>query len=428
MNARLILAAATIVLATSCAGSTSPSLPTANGQAASARHATATEKVLYSFSGGTDGGGPIGSIAFDSSGDAFGTTHFGGVVKCGGNYGGGCGVVFELIPNKSGAWSETPLYAFNDGSDGGFPNAGLILDKTGNLYGTASTGGSSACSIGCGVVYELRKNGGWSESILQTFTGSDGEFPNAVLLPSSHGTLYSTTWFGGSTGNGTVFSLSPTGSGWTERVLYSFGGTTDGSAPAGGVIADRSGNLYGTTYKFDGDNDGVAFELRKRAHGLWKDSVLYTFTNNGGGEDPYAGLIMSSNRKLFGAAIEGGPDNGGVVFGLVLNKHHAWTEKVVHAFGSAGDGSSPYGGLVADKSGNLYGTTVFGGTSNSGTVYELSHSHGKWIERILYSFSGGSDGANPNGALTLDRSGNLYGTAEDGGQSGHGVVFEIIRA
>jgi len=424
--ARSILAAATIATLASCAGSSSGSLPSAGAPATTA-HTAATEKVLYSFTGGTDGGGPNGSIGFDSSGNAFGTTHFGGVVTCGGNYGGGCGVVFELAPKKSGGWSESALYAFGDGADGGFPNAGVIFDKSGDIYGTASTGGSSQCSIGCGVVYELNKNSGWSESVPHTFTGSDGEFPNALLLPASNGTMYSTTWYGGTTGNGTVFSLTPSGSGWKEKVLYSFAGTADGSAPAGGLVTDRAGNLYGTTYKFDGDNDGVAFELRRHAHGSWKDRVLYTFANNGGGEDPYAGLIMPSKGKLFGTAIKGGPDNGGTAFELQPNKKHQWIEKVLHAFGTTGDGNAPYGGLVADKSGNLYGTTVFGGSSNAGTVYELSSRRGKWTEQIVYSFSGGSDGANPSGALTFDSSGNLYGTASDGGQSGHGVIFEIVR-
>ncbi len=241
MMQRIALAAVAAALIAGCAGNgTSQSLPRAATRAVSAH---ATETVLYSFTDGTDGGGPNGGFVFDSSGNAFGTTHFGGNDSCGGSVGGGCGVVFELSPNKTGGWTETPLYTFDDGADGGFPNAGVILDKNGNAFGTASTGGSTQCSIGCGVVYELSKSSGWTESVLHTFIQSDGEFPNAVLLPSKSGTLYSTTWYGGSSGNGTVFSLAPGSSSWTERVLYSFEGTTDGSAPAAGVIADRAGNL-----------------------------------------------------------------------------------------------------------------------------------------------------------------------------------------
>ena len=375
---------ALVAALTGCtAGSSPSSLPAAGFQPIGLAKVHANEKVLYSFADGVDGGGPNGGLVFDASGNAYGTTHFGGNDSCGGQVGGGCGVVFELSPAESGSWSETPLYAFQDSSDGGFPNAGVILDKSGDILGTGSTGGSFTCSIGCGVVYELSKGSGWAESVLHTFDGSDGEFPNATLLASADGTLYSTTWYGGSSGNGTVFSLAPAGGGgWKESVLYSFEGTTDGSAPAGGVVADRAGNLYGTTYKYDGDDDGVAFELHK--HAAWKDSVLYTFTDNGGGEDPYAGMIMPAKGKLYGTAIESGPNDGGVAFELVLGTKHQWTQKVLHAFGAPGDGNSPYGAVIADKRGNLYGTTVFGGASNAGIVYELSPSKsGKWKEQIL---------------------------------------------
>jgi uncharacterized repeat protein (TIGR03803 family) len=429
MTLRAALAITSVAALAGCgAGGSQSSLPAAVQAPAVAGHAHATEKVLYSFTGGTDGGGPNGSILFDGSGNAYGTTHFGGITSCGGQVGGGCGVVFGLSLSKSGAWTESPLYAFSDSSDGGFPNAGVILDHSGNLFGTASTGGSMRCSIGCGVVYELSKSGSkWSESVLHTFTGSDGQFPNAVLLAGSGGALYSTTWYGGSTGNGTVFALTPNGSSWMESLLYSFQGTTDGSAPASGVVADKTGNLYGTTYKFDGDNDGVAYELRKHARGSWKNRVLYTFTNNGGGEDPYAGLITPAKDKFFGTAIEGGSTGGGVAFELSMHSRH-WSETVVHTFGKSGDGSSPYGGLVSDNAGNLFGTTVFGGSGNAGTVYELSPARGgQWKERILYSFTGGTDGAYPSGALTLDTTGNLYGTASNGGLTGNGVVFEITR-
>ncbi len=415
------LAASALMLA-GCAGGASPS--PFGTVAPTATHAAATEKVLYSFGGGTDGGDPTGSVVFDAAGNLYGAAHFGGITTCGGNYGGGCGVVFELSP-KGSSWNETALYAFGDGTDGGFPNAGPILDKHGHLYGTASTGGSSSCSLGCGLVYELRasRGGKWAEDVLHAFSGSDGQFPNAVLLWSDAGDFYSTTWYGGSSGNGTVFSLTPSGKHWTEHVLHSFAGGSDGESPAGGVVSDAAGNLYGTTYKYDGSNDGVAFELRKPS---WKDRLLYTFADNGGGENPYAGLTAGGKGRLYGTAIENGPNDGGVAFELSAGKRHSWTQSVLHAFGASGDGNSPYGGIVADAAGNLYGTTVFGGASNYGTVYELSPgSGGKWSERILYSFTGGNDGGYPSGALALDSSGNLYGTASNGGTGGAGVVFEI---
>jgi uncharacterized repeat protein (TIGR03803 family) len=417
----LFLAAA--ALAAGCNASLPPpALLPAGAAVPNQVRAHVTEKVLYAFTGAGDGGGPNGAIVFDGSGNIFGTTHFGGITTCGGIVGGGCGVVFELSP-ASGGWKESALYAFGDTSDGGFPNAGVILDKNGNVFGTASTGGSFQCSIGCGVIYELLKSGNWSESVLHTFTGSDGQFPNAVLLQGNNGALYSTTWYGGSTGNGTVFALTPSGSSWNENVLYSFQGTTDGSAPAAGVIADGAGNLYGTTYKFDGSNDGVAYELKKRAG--WKDQILATFGTSGdGGENPYAGLLMPAKGKLFGTTIEGGSNGTGVAFELV-HTNKQWTERVLHVFGNPGDGSTPYGGLIAGHSGNLYGTTLFGGSYNAGTVYELKQSRGGvWKERILYSFTGGADGGDPGGTLTADSSGNLYGVA-GGGQTGNGVIFEI---
>jgi uncharacterized repeat protein (TIGR03803 family) len=428
MSPRLPVALAAIALAGGCGGHVTPSsLPDAASYAPGKTTAPVVEKVLYAFTGAGDGGGPNGAVTLDGSGNIFGTTHFGGITSCGGNVGGGCGVVFELSPNNS-SWKESALYAFSDGSDGGFPNAGVVLDANGNLFGTASTGGNFQCSIGCGVVYELVKSSKWSESVLHAFTGSDGQYPNAVLLQGRNNAFYSTTWFGGSTGNGTVFSLTPSSSSWTETILYSFSGTADGSAPAAGVIADAKGNLYGTTYKFDGDNDGVAYELQKRSHGSWKDRVLYSFTGQGGGEDPYAGLLMASKRKLYGTTIEGGSNGAGAAFELRREAHGSWTEHDLHVFGGAGDGGTPYGGLVADTAGNLFGTTLFGGANNAGTIYELSATRGgRWKERIVYSFTGGADGGNPGGTLTIDSGGNLYGTA-GGGQNGSGVIFEIAGA
>ena len=420
---RFVISIAAAALIAGCGVTSQSSLPAARFAPAATRLTQSSEKVLYAFTGGTDGGDPSGSITFDASDNAYGTTHLGGIDSCGGGVGGGCGVVFELSPSGSG-WSEAPLYAFDDQSDGGFPNAGVILDKNGNLYGAASTGGNFSCSDGCGVIYELQKKSGWAESVLHTFAGSDGQFPNAVLLPSANGTLYSTTWYGGSSGDGTVFSLAPKGSAWNEQVLYNFTGGTDGSAPAAGVIRDGTGNLYGTTYKYGGDNDGVAFELQKKSRALFKDRVLYTFKATPGGENPYAGLIVDAKGNLYGTTIEGGANESGVAFELVRRGRH-WTEKVLHAFGASGDGSSPYAGLAMDGSGNLFGTTVFGGSHNQGVVYELSRARKGWNERILYAFTGGNDGGNPNGTPVLDASGNLYGLTSGGGQYSNGVVFEV---
>lgn len=391
----------------------------------SGARAASSEKVLYTFTGGADGGGPQARLVFDAAGNLYGTTHFGGIVTCGGQVGGGCGVVFQLKHTPSGGWKEHALYAFADGSDGGFPNAGVIVGSGGNLYGTASTGGSTSCSIGCGVVYSLVKSrSGWTENVLHTFTGGDGQFPNAVLIADSTGALYSTTWYGGASGAGTVFRLirAPAG-GWTESVLHSFNGTTEGSGPAAGVIRDAAGDLFGTTYPYNHYTDGVVYELVPQRNGTWIDNVLETFGSGSNGCNPYAGLIADTAGNLYGTTIECGTYGVGVAFKM-QHGHGAWTEKVLHTFGSGTDGGQPYAGLVADGSGNLYGTTVFGGTNKYGAVYELVRTHRGYKERVLYDFTGGADGGNPAAALTLDGPGNLYGTTEGGG-AGYGVVFEL---
>jgi uncharacterized repeat protein (TIGR03803 family) len=385
----------------------------------------AQERVLYSFADGTDGGGPQSRLAFDGAGNIYGTTHFGGIVSCGGQVGGGCGVVFELSANGK-TWTETPLYAFSDGADGGFPNSGVIVDASGNLFGTASTGGSSNCSIGCGVAYELVKSPSWKEEVLHTFTGADGQFPNAELFAGKGGALYGTTWFGGAHGAGSVFALTPSSSGWSESVLYSFTGAQDGSGPAGGVVQDAVGDLYGTTYPFNGYHDGVSYALSDKHRGA-KETVIDGFGSGPGGEDPYAGLVMDASGNLYGTTIEGGSTGDGVVFELERRSATHFKEKVLHTFTGGADGSTPYAGLTMDGSGNLYGATLFGGSGNAGTVYELARrGNGHFKERVLYGFSGGADGANPQAEPVLGPDGNLYGTTEAGGQSGDGTVYEIV--
>jgi uncharacterized repeat protein (TIGR03803 family) len=393
----------------------------------SVARAAATEKVLYAFTGGSDGGGPSGALAFDASGNIFGTTHFGGIVTCGGFVGGGCGVVFELSPNGNGTWTETPIYAFADGADGGFPNSGVLLDGAGNVYGTASTGGSAACSIGCGVVYQLLKSSTFTEYVLHTFSGPDGQFPNASLFPSPPITQYSTTVYGGKYGNGTVFSMQSTpDDGWSENVVYSFTGKDDGSKPYAGVVQDKSGNLYGTTYPSDSYNNGVVYELRPRPNGTWKERILHAFGSSPDGSNPYAGVIIGSRGTLFGTTINGGKNGGGTVYELSRTAPATWQETILHSFGSGNDGRQPYNGVIEDRAENLYGTTLFGGKHNYGTVYVLTpQPSGMWKERILYNFTGKADGGYPSPGLLRDPAGNLYGATSNGGVHGAGVIFEI---
>jgi uncharacterized repeat protein (TIGR03803 family) len=374
-----------------------------------------TFTVLYSFTGGADGGSPYAGLIRDSAGNLYGTTLGGGAC--------GNGTVFML--NKTG--KETVLYSFTGGADGAGPFAGLVRDAAGNLYSTTIDGGSSSACQGhaCGVVFKLDESG--NETVLYSFNGgADGEYPYAGLVRDAKGDLYGTTAFGGGggcpnyfSGCGTVFKLDATGE---ETVLYSFTGTGgDGAYPYAGLVLDAAGNLYGTTAQGGtyacnyGENGcGTVFKLDKTG----KETVLYTVTDTHGAY-PYAGLVRDAASNLYGTTLGGDGSGRGRVFKL----DKAGKETVLHSFtGTGGDGEYPYAGLVRDAKGNLYGTTWSGGTHGSGTVFELDKT-GK--ETVLYSFTGGADGAWPWAGLALDANGNLYGTTVIDGASGYGTVFEL---
>src|SRR5579872_3961646 len=266
---------------------------------ASAQH----ETVLYSFMGGNDGYEAQGTLVADASGNLYGTTTWGGSqVTCGGDP--GCGTVFELTPLPGGGWTETVLYSFLGGSDGGEPGYGaLILDAAGNLYGTTLQGGTAtdACPQGCGTVFELtpppQPGGAWSETVLHSFQGgsSDAALPTSGVVFDQNGNLYGNTIEGGS--GGTVFELSPPqvpGGAWTETLIYTFNGSSDGVSPFGALLFEPPDDLYGTTF-FGGSRCppggcGTVFNLHHSSDGSWSESILYSF---GGvdGNNPEAGVI-----------------------------------------------------------------------------------------------------------------------------------------
>jgi uncharacterized repeat protein (TIGR03803 family) len=287
---------------------------------------TWTESILYAFRGGTDGGVPYGRLVRDAAGNLFGTTFEGGnLAACIGSAS-GCGVVFELSPASSGRWKERVLYAFQSGTDGAFPEAGVVFDRKGNLYGTtAAGGGSPTCGTGCGTAFELSRSAGgsWRETVLYSFDlGPRGSDSNAPLVIDNAGNLYGTAHGGGSFGGscdgggcGVVFELSRnSGGGWAETVLHSFsGGSNDGSGPAeGGLTLDAHGNLYGTT-AFGGVFDGGTVFKLSRAAG-WKETLLHTFTPGSGGQYPFAAPLLDASSDLYGTTASGGEDNLGVVF------------------------------------------------------------------------------------------------------------------
>lgn len=378
--------------------------------------------VLHSFTGGTsDGGNPYAGVIMDSSGNFYGTTIQGGAH--------GFGTVFELV-NSSGSYSEKVLYSFaGSNGDGASPYAGLIMDSSGNLYGTTLQGGSSQQ----GTVFELvNSSGAYTEKVLYSFTGfeGDGGNPYGGLIIDGAGNLYGTTYSGGSKFSGIVFELINSAGTYSEQVLYSFtnsGG--DGVNPVAGLIMDGSGNLYGTTYRGGANSFGTVFEL-VNSSGTYSEQVLYSFTNSGGdGAYPYQGLLADSSGNLYGTTQSGGAGKVGTVFELV-NSSGTYSEKVLYGFSTSnGDGQSPmYGSLIMDSLGNLYDTTAGGGSGQQGTVFELVNSSGTYTEQVLYGFGSGCGGGySPYGGVVMDSSGNLYGTTTSGGSSNAGTVFSLTH-
>jgi uncharacterized repeat protein (TIGR03803 family) len=374
-----------------------------------------TETVLYNFKGYPgDGAHPAASLILDEKGDLYGTTDLGGEY--------GLGTVFEWTATGT----EKVLYSFGSQSgDGSVPAGGLIFDKENNLYGTAATGGA----FGYGAVFELTATG--VEKILYSFGGQpgDGATPVAGLIFDKKGNLYGTTEYGGAHAYGTIFELSAAG---TEKVLYSFGSQSgDGTYPVG-LIFDTKSNLYGTTIQ-GGDLScgyggcGTIFELTKAG----TEKVLYSFSGYpGDGDGPSAGLIFDKKGDLYGTTEYGGTYNCiGHGCGTVFELTAAGTEKVLYSFGSqSDDGNYPVAGLNFDKKGNLYGTTYASGSYNYGTVFELTAAG---TEKVLYSFGDFlGDGANPEAGLIFDKEGNLYGTtvyvSDHGyGNIGYGTVFKL---
>lgn len=390
--------------------------------AGSAIAAGSTERVLYRFKGGADGSTPLAGLIADQAGNLYGTTADGGGGKCQG----GCGTVFELSPALGGGWTETVLYRFTGGSDGAFPETGLIFDTAGDLYGTTIYGGASDD----GTIFRLRapaaSGGPWTLKVLHSIFGhADGKYPWGSLIFDQAGNLYGPMLFGGRFGGGTVFQLaapSAPGGVWTLNVLHNFRGGNDGIDPVGSLILDRKGALYGTTYS------GQVFKEVPPApgHTAWTLRVLYSFNYvfglSGGG------LIAGTKGVLYGATSQGGSANRGVVFQLTppLTWGTAWTETTLYEFAGDSDGEYPLNGLIADKAGNLYGTTENGGGSGLGTAFKLTPAqHGAWTKTTLHQFTGGSDGSSPGAGLIFGTQGVLYGTTVHGGSSDNGTVFKV---
>jgi len=341
-------------------------------------------------------------------------------------------VTFAVIALAASAFAqtETTLYNFQGAPDGSVPSTALIRDPSGNLYGTTAYGGTG----GYGTVFEITNKG--TMKILYNFAGgTDGAIPVAALIRDSAGNLYGTTEFGGSN-SGTIFKIASTG---TESILYRFKGASDGALPLTGLVRDSSGNLYGTTSiagntscrsLLGGNELGCGTIFKLNASG--KLTVLHTFAPGTDGQSPYGDMVGDSAGNLYGTTYGGGVHGYGSVFKLAKNG----TFTLLYSFnwGVGTDGARPIGKLLRDTAGNLYGTTRFGGSyggsdcqgSGCGTIFKVDSSSN---ETVLYTFTGNPDGYDPQAGLVMDSSGDLYGTTTKGGandQTGdQGTVFRL---
>jgi uncharacterized repeat protein (TIGR03803 family) len=367
-------------------------IPLANSQ---------TETVLQSFANSPDGANPrYVTPVLDTAGNLYGTTEYGGTY--------GFGTVFEVTPSGT----KTILHSFDvNGADGAYP-VGSLIRYQGNLYGTTVEGGTDNIY---GTVFELKHTTkGWTETILHSFGASgDGSQPYCALTVDSAGNLYGTTNVGGAYSKGTVFELTASG---TESVLWSFGNGMDGANPIAGVIRDAAGNLYGTTEYGGAFGYGTVFKLTPSG----TETILHSFDLNAAdGAYPLARLVLYRGN-LYGTTVNG----GAYVEGTVFEVTPSGTETILHSFANNDiDGINPYAGLVLYK-GNFYGTTVAGGGTGSvaGIVFEMTPSG---TETILHVFAGSPDGAFPWGGVVFDKSGNLYGATLSGGANSFGAVFKL---
>jgi hypothetical protein len=358
--------------------------------------------------------------------------------------------ILILTSTASAEWKEKVLYSFQGGTDGAYPAGGVVFDKQGNLYGATQQGGADNCSpmAACGTVYQLsppgHKGGAWTETILHVFKGkasNDGEFPAGGVIADASGNIYGTTSYGGTGdcvllgikgGCGTVYEFSPPGTeggAWTYAILHSFKGGNDGYLPNGDLVFDSVGNLYGSTAFGGGKGTtcdsgyyqycGTVFKLSppKTKGGKWTEQVLHSFAGGTDGAEPNGGLVLDSKSSVYGTTPWGGSADCqgpgcGTAFELrpPTKRGGAWAEKILHRFTGGDDGAGPDGGLIFDAEGRLCGVAVSGGSGQGfGVVFRLAEEtqSGRWIETVLYSFQGGTYGRDPRG-LVFDSPGNLY--------------------
>ena len=373
-------------------------------------------QVIYTFTGGPDGAQPYAGLTMDRGGNLYGTTSAG-------NEGSNWGNVYQMRHRGAG-WTFAQLHLFD-----GTLSSRVAIGPDGSLYGASP---NNIAGYAYGYIFNLRHPVSaicssiqcpWNVSVIYGFSGgADGASPRyGDLTFDQVGNFYGTTSVGGS-GNGVVYEMMPSGGGWSEQPLYAFAGSPDGANPFGGLVFDKAGNLYGMTTQGGSTGNGTVFELSPSGGG-WAEKVLYNFQGGSDGSFPTAGLIFDQSGNLYGTTSNGGTGGGGTVFELTPSGG-SWTYNLLYSF-TGGTKCGPWGTLTLDGAGNLYGTTVCDGANNDGNVFELTQSGGSWTYGSLYDFTGGTDGRRPYGNVTFDTAGNIYGTASRGGTHDAGVVWEI---
>ncbi len=387
-----------------------------------------TGTVLHSFKS-KEGASPMLGLIFDSSGNLYGVAGGEGALRA--------GSVFELSLSGS-VWTEKTVHSFSGGSDGGTPRGTLVFDAFGNLYGTAKLGGSNGVGVAYELTKSASGTWS-EKVLHNFGSAKDGQYPVGNLIFDSAGNLYGTTEGGGAYGNGTenvggtAYKLTPpakSGASWTETVIHSFGNGADGVSPKANLVLDTEGNVYGTTMLGGTLSGGTVFEISPQTKGGWAEKVLYNFLSNfGDGDKPVAGLIFDSSGNLYGTTSRGGGwgggTGGGIVFELSPSTGGTWTQTQLCNFETSFSSPSlPYSNLTFDSAGNLYGATLQGG--GVGTVFEVPVGEvGDNCGNTLWGFYGTGGEKPAVGALIFDSAGNLYGATQDGGANNEGVVFEI---
>ena len=375
-----------------------------------------TTEIIYSFAGDEDGEYTDTDVAIDAAGNLFGSSVLGG------DFGGG--TVWQLSP-VGGSWVHTVLYSFTGGADGGEPYKGVTLDAAGNVYGTAVTGGSGSCEGGCGVTYKLTKSGTtWTYNVIHAFTGgADGSGPGARVTVNTNGDVYGMTPTGGANGLGTIYALHPKPNGsWATKVIHTFTGGADGSTGSAGKMILRGGHLYGAATTGGVNGAGTIFEMTPTQTGEWDFKTIYSFKGEPDGVFPYGGLLFDGGGNIYGTTYYGGANDVGAVYRLSPDGVGEWNERLLYSFGTGSDGNSSISNLVFDSSGNLYGTTSEGG-SGSGTIFKLAR--GTLLESIPHSFQGPPDGAFPYAGMVAGGNGTFFGATTHGGTDGEGAVYKF---